>query len=132
MVHLRAQKIQNVVKAIAPLEIDGPNSGGLLVLGWGSTYLSIHSAVRSMSEEGHSVSHVHVRHLNPLPSDLGDILKRFKRVLIPELNMGQFRLLIRSKYLIDAIGLNKIQGRPFLVSEFVEKILQILDDLIKE
>ena len=132
MVHLRAQKIQNVVKAIAPLAIDGPNSGGLLVLGWGSTYGSIHSAVRSMREEGHSVSHVHVRHLNPLPSDLGDILKRFKRVLIPELNMGQFRLLIRSKYLIDAIGLNKIQGRPFLVSEIEEKILQILEDLKKE
>ena len=128
MVHLRAQKIQNIVKAISPLEIDGPNAGDLLVLGWGSTYGSIHSAVQAMREEGHAVSHVHVIYLNPLPADLGDILQRFKRILIPELNVGQFKMLNRSKYLVDSIGLNKVQGRPFLVSEIEEKILQILDE----
>ncbi len=88
-----------------------------MVLGWGSTFGPIREAVKQMRAKGKKVSHMHLRYLNPLPSDLGEQLKSFKKVLIPEMNMGQLLKMIRADYLIDAFGFNKIQGRPFKVSE---------------
>ena len=100
-----------------------------MVLGWGSTFGSLREAVKQMREKGKSVSHIHLRYLNPLPTDLGDQLRKFKKVLVPELNMGQLSKLIRADYLVDAIGFNKIQGRPFKVSELTARILRVLEGL---
>ena len=127
MVHLRAEKVARVTQDIPPTEIFGAEEGALLLLGWGSTYGPIRTAVENCLAAGVSdVAHVHIRHLNPFPSDLGEILTRFKKVLIPELNTGQLRQLIRSTYLINALGLNKVQGQPFHVSEVEAKINELL------
>src|SRR5262249_44160954 len=107
-------------------EVDGPAEGDLLVAGWGGTYGSIVTAVQRAQRKGHKVAHAHFRYLNPMPRNTGDVLKRYKKVLVPELNGGQVRLLLRATYLVDAIGLNKVQGRPFLVGEIEEKIEQVL------
>jgi len=96
------------------------------VLGWGSTYGAILSAVTRARAAGHSVSCVHLRHLNPLPSDLGDVISRFDRILMPELNLGQLRTIIRSRFVVDVEGLNKVSGRPFLIREIEEKILSMV------
>jgi 2-oxoglutarate ferredoxin oxidoreductase subunit alpha len=98
------------------------------VIGWGSTYGAIESATRELRDRGQAVSHVHLRYLNPLPGDLGDLLRRFKQVLVPELNMGQLVKILRAEYLIDAVGLNKIQGQPFKVSEIVAKATRMLEE----
>jgi 2-oxoglutarate ferredoxin oxidoreductase subunit alpha len=126
MVHTRAQKVANVAKDYPPQKLDGPATGDVLVLSWGGTYGACATAVHTMQALGNSVTHCHLRYLNPLPNDLGDILKRFKKVLIPELNLGQLKTLIRDKYLIDAIGLNKVQGKPFSVAEVEAKIEEVL------
>lgn len=126
MVHTRAQKVANVAKDYPPQKLDGAATGDLLVVSWGGTYGACATAVHTMQAMGHAVSHCHLRYLNPLPSDLGDILKRFKQVLIPELNLGQLRSIIRDKYLVDAIGLNKVQGKPFSVAEVEAKIEEII------
>jgi 2-oxoglutarate ferredoxin oxidoreductase subunit alpha len=97
------------------------------MIGWGSTYGAIESAARALREQGHSVSHVHLRYLNPLPGDLGEVIQRFKQVLVPELNLGQLVRLLRAEYLVDAVGLNKIQGQPFKVSEIVSKATRLLE-----
>lgn len=127
MTDLRHQKIEKVALAIPPIEPHGSASGDLLVLGWGGTYGSIVTAVENVRKAGHQVSAAHLRHLNPMPTNLGDVLKRFKRVLVPELNTGQLRLLVRAKYLVDAKGLNKVQGKPFLVEEIEQAIHLMLD-----
>jgi len=127
MVRVRARKIAGIAREIPPIEVHGPADGDLLVIGWGSTYGAIESATRVLREQGHAVSHVHLRHLNPLPADLGDVLGRFKRVLVPELNMGQLVRLLRAEYLVDAVGLNKIQGQPFKVSEILTKAKRMLE-----
>jgi 2-oxoglutarate ferredoxin oxidoreductase subunit alpha len=126
MINTRAQKVANIAKELPPQKIDGPASGDLLVVSWGGTYGACATAVHNVQAKGKAVSHVHLRYLNPLPKDLGDILKRFKKVLIPELNLGQLRTIIRANYLIDAIGLNKVQGKPFSVGEVVEKMDSLL------
>ena len=126
MVRLRARKIANVADSIPATTIDGPDSGRLLVLGWGSTFGSIRSAVAKLRENHEGIAHVHLRHLNPLPPDLGDILGRFDQVLIPEMNMGQLSRLIRAEYLVDAISWGKIQGSPFKVSEIVRRVETLL------
>ena len=126
MVHLRAEKVARVADDIPPTEIFGESSGELLVLSWGGTYGAVRTAVEHKQAESKSVSHVHLRYLNPLPKEIGDIMKGFRQVLIPELNLGQLRLLIRAEYLIDAIGLNKIQGQPFHVFEVESKIDEVL------
>ena len=126
MTRIRAEKVQAIAKSFPPTEINGPASGKLLVLGWGGTYGAITSAVNRLQTEGFAVSSVVLRHLNPLPLDLGDILSRFEKILIPELNLGQLRLLIQGHYLRETIGFNKIQGRPFTVGEMVEKIQELL------
>jgi 2-oxoglutarate ferredoxin oxidoreductase subunit alpha len=127
MVRVRARKIAGIVREIPPTEVIGPATGDLLMVGWGSTYGAIEAASRALRDQGQSVSHVHLRFLNPLPGDLGEILKRFKQVLVPELNMGQLVRLLRAEYLIDAVGLNKIQGQPFKVSEIVAKAQRMLE-----
>jgi len=126
MVHTRAQKVANVAKDYPPQKLDGAATGDLLVLSWGGTYGACATAVHTMQALGHAVTHCHLRYLNPLPNDLGDILKRFKKVLIPELNLGQLKTVIRDQYLIDAIGLNKVQGKPFSVAEVEAKIEEVL------
>jgi 2-oxoglutarate ferredoxin oxidoreductase subunit alpha len=125
MVHIRAQKVANAAKLLPPQEVRGPETGDLLVLSWGGTYGACLTAVEQAQSAGKQVAHAHLRYLNPFPSNLGDILSRYKKILIPELNMGQLRMLIRSRYLVDAIGYNKIKGKPFTVSELVEKINEL-------
>ena len=124
----RFDKVEKIADFIAPLEPRGDASGDVLVLGWGGTYGSLITAVDRAREQGKSVSGIHLRHLNPFPKNLGEILSRFKKVLIPELNAGQLLGIIRGKYLVDAKGLNKIQGKPFLVEEVQEAIDIMLED----
>jgi 2-oxoglutarate ferredoxin oxidoreductase subunit alpha len=127
MTRARARKVAAVAQDIPPTTIRGEQAGDLLVVGWGSTYGSIVAAVDEVRARGKKVSHVHLRHLNPLPPDLGRILRRFKTVLVPEMNMGQLLTILRATYLVDAVGLNKIQGQPFKVSEIAGKILRLLE-----
>ena len=122
MVALRTEKVARIANDIPKLEVVGDSEGELLVLGWGSTYGAILSAVQRARASGAPVSCAHLRYLNPFPENLGDVLSRFEQVLIPELNLGQLRMLIRARYLVDAIGLNKVTGRPFKISEVEEKI----------
>jgi 2-oxoglutarate ferredoxin oxidoreductase subunit alpha len=129
MVRTRARKVAGIAREIPPTEIFGDADGGdLVVLGWGSTFGSLREAVKQMREKGKKVSHIHVRYLNPLPSDLGDQLRKFKKVLVPEMNLGQLLKLVRADYLVDAIGFNKIQGRPFKVNELTTRIARALED----
>jgi 2-oxoglutarate ferredoxin oxidoreductase subunit alpha len=127
MVRLRAEKIARIADDIPEVKVYGPPSGKLLVVGWGGTYGAITSAVEEVQRRGGSVSAVHLRYLNPFQRNLGEVLKRFDRVLVAELNLGQLRLLLRARYLVDAAGLNKVQGKPFRVSEIVKAI----DDILK-
>jgi 2-oxoglutarate ferredoxin oxidoreductase subunit alpha len=127
MIRVRARKIAGIIREIPPLQVSGPSEGDLLVVGWGSTYGSITQAVRELQAAGHRVSQVHLRYLNPLPSDLGDVLRRFEKVLVPEMNLGQLVRLLRAEYLVDAIGFNKVQGRPFKVSEIAARCLKLLN-----
>jgi len=127
MVRTRARKIAGIAREIPPTQVFGDAEGDLVVLGWGSTYGPIREAVKHVREKGKKVSHVHLRYLNPLPRDLEETLKRFKRVMIPEMNMGQLLKMVRADYLIDAFGFNKIQGRPFKVSEIENRINRALE-----
>jgi len=127
MVRLRAQKVANAAHLLPPQPIDGPEAGELLVLSWGGTHGACTEAVEAARRRGLAVSHAHLRHLNPFPPDLGDILGRFGRVLVPELNTGQLRHLIRARYLVDAIGLNKTKGRPFSSAKIAERIFELVD-----
>jgi 2-oxoglutarate ferredoxin oxidoreductase subunit alpha len=122
MVNIRAQKVANAAKLLPPQQVIGPQSGDLLVISWGGTYGACLTAVQQAQAEGRSVSLAHIRYMNPFPSNLGEIISRFENVLMPELNMGQLRMLIRSRYLVDAVGFNKVKGKPFTVRELVEKI----------
>ncbi|HTY56029.1 MAG TPA: 2-oxoacid:acceptor oxidoreductase subunit alpha [Candidatus Binataceae bacterium] len=129
MVRLRARKIEGITREIPPTEIFGNAAGGeLLIVGWGSTYGTIREAVKTMRAKGKDVSQVHLRFLNPLPGDFGDILRRFKKVMVAEMNMGQLVRIIRDKFLIDAFGFNKIQGRPFKVSEIINRATRALEE----
>jgi 2-oxoglutarate/2-oxoacid ferredoxin oxidoreductase subunit alpha len=126
MCRTRAKKVALVADDVPLQTLDGADSGDLLVLSWGGTYGACATAVHKVQGRGASVSHCHLRYLNPLPKNLGDILKSFKQVLVPELNLGQLRAMIRSEFLIDAVGHNKVQGKPFSVGELVEKIDSLL------
>jgi len=126
MTELRAEKVARIARSIPDLEVHGDPEGDLLVLGWGSTYGSITSAVNRARGRGGRVSSAHLRHLNPFPANLEEVLGKFKKILIPELNMGQLLLLIRARFCIDAIGLNKVQGQPFQIGEIEQKIEELL------
>ncbi len=128
MVRLRAAKVAGIAQNIPDLEVYGKPEGDLLVLGWGGTYGAIASAVEKMQQEGLAVSGAHLRYLNPFPKNLGEVLKKFKKVLIPELNLGQLALLIRARYLVDAKSLTKVHGKPFKIQEIVMAIKQSLNN----
>ena len=116
---LRQEKIARIANDIPELTVYGPERGDLLILGWGSTYGSIRSAVERLVADGQSVAHAHLRHLNPFPRNLGDLLGRYRHVLIPEINLGQLALLVRARYLIDAIPYDRVRGKPFRIAEIV-------------
>ena len=127
MVKIRQEKIDKIANDIPEQTIDnGPENGKVLVLGWGSTYGAIKSAVADLLKEGHAVSHVHLRYVRPFPKNLGSLIKNFEKVLIPELNNGQLIKIIRDLYLVDAKGYNKIKGIPLTKQELVEEIKKML------
>ncbi len=126
MTELRAEKVAQIARDALKQEVHGPDSGKLLVLSWGGTYGACLTAVEAAQREGATVAHAHLRYINPFPSNLGDLLTRYEKVLIPELNMGQLRMMIRSEYLVDAIGLNKVQGKPFAVADVLHKIKELI------
>jgi 2-oxoglutarate ferredoxin oxidoreductase subunit alpha len=126
MVRIRAAKVEAIAQDIPDMVPAGDPDGDLLIVAWGSTHGSITAAVNSQRELGYRIGHVHLRHLNPFPRNLGEVLKRYKKVLVPELNMGQLLWLLRAKFLVNAIGLNKIQGRPFKQSELEQKISELV------
>jgi 2-oxoglutarate ferredoxin oxidoreductase subunit alpha len=128
MVLTRAEKVTAIADDIPEIEIFGEPRGRLLVVGWGSTYGAITSAVEEAQRRGESVSSIHLRYLNPFPRNLGEIIGRFDRVLVPELNLGQLAMLLRSKYMVPAISLPKVKGKPFKISEIVSKIEEVCRD----
>ena len=128
MQKLRAEKIAGIANDIPPLDVFGPDRGDLLILGWGSTYGAIRSAVERLQADGRSVAHAHLRHLNPMPANLGDVLRSYRTVLIPEINLGQLLLLIRATFLIDAVGYDKVRGKPFRIAEIVTEAERLLGE----
>ena len=126
MVRLRQEKVDRAVNDIPLVEVMGEKTGKVLVLGWGSTYGSISSAVEKLQREGKSVSSAHLRHLNPFPRNLGEVLTGFETVIIPEMNLGQLCTMIRAKYLVDAVPFSKVKGRPFQIREIVRKVEEYL------
>lgn len=126
MVRLRAEKIAGIAKTLPPVEVAGPEEGKLLVVGWGSTYGAIATAVEALQARGASVARVHLRYISPFQSNLGEVLSRYEKVLVPELNLGQLVRILRAEFLVDAVGFNKIQGKPFQVAEILDKIEEIL------
>jgi 2-oxoglutarate/2-oxoacid ferredoxin oxidoreductase subunit alpha len=126
MVKLRQEKVDRAVADVPPVEVMGAPTGKVLVLGWGSTYGSITSAVEKMQREGKSVSSAHLRHLNPFPRNLGEVLAGFETVIVPEMNLGQLCTMIRAKYLVDAVAFSKVKGRPFQIREIVRKVEEYL------
>ncbi|MGH2830026.1 MAG: 2-oxoacid:acceptor oxidoreductase subunit alpha, partial [Actinomycetota bacterium] len=126
MTRVRAAKIAKIADTIPPLDVDEEGGEDLLVVGWGSSWGTIRAAVRQVRAQGHTVAHAHLRHLNPFPRNTGDVLKRFGRVLVPEMNNGQLVRMLRSEYLIDAKSYTKIQGQPFSAAELETEILKRL------
>ena len=127
MVLLRDEKIQRIVKDLPPLELIGPEINELLVVTWGSVYGPAFSVINELQTEGYPVSMLHLRHLNPFQEKLGEVLRNFKKVLVPEMNLGQLSRLLRAEYLVDAISFSKLQGRPFLISEIRNRVLEFFD-----
>jgi 2-oxoglutarate/2-oxoacid ferredoxin oxidoreductase subunit alpha len=127
MVRTRAAKVQKAADIIPPLAVRGPETGEALLLGWGGTYGSITTAGDELRKLGRSVSTAHLRYLNPFPKNLGEVLGRFEKVIIPEINLGQLSMLVRSRFLVDAIGINEVKGKMFLVETLVKRTLEILD-----
>jgi 2-oxoglutarate/2-oxoacid ferredoxin oxidoreductase subunit alpha len=126
MVMMRQAKVDRAAQDIPEVEVFGEPTGKVLVLGWGSTYGSITSAVEKMRAEGKPVSSAHLRHLNPFPANLGEVLRSFERVIVPEMNLGQLATMIRAKYLVDAVAFSKVKGRPFQIREIVRKVEEYL------
>jgi 2-oxoglutarate ferredoxin oxidoreductase subunit alpha len=126
MCHLRREKIRNIAKTLPPATVFGDASGDLLVVGWGSTHGAITSAVERCRDKGMKVSSLHLRYLEPMALNVGDILKQFKRVLVPEMNLGQLVRRLRTDFLVDAVSLAKIQGKPFMIAEIESKIESML------
>ena len=127
MVRLRAEKVALIANDIPEATVDGDQKGDLLIVGWGSTHGAITAAVRAQRAKGHRIGHLHLRYLNPLPKNVGEILTRYKNVLVPEMNMGQLLMVLRAKFLVDAQGYNKIQGKPFKQAEIESKIEEYFD-----
>lgn len=126
MIRLRAEKIERIANDIPLAEVEGDPSGDLLVVGWGGTYGSLKTVVERQRAKGHSVSHLHLRYLNPMPKNVGEILSKFKHILVPEINLGQLVKVLRSKYLVPATGFNKVRGLPFRSDELEREMEEIL------
>lgn len=126
MINNRKAKIDKVQSVIPDSEVEGDKSGELLILSWGSTYGAIKEGIRKAAAEGYKASHLHLRYIHPFPKNLADVLKSFKKILIPEMNKGQMATIIRSTYLIDVIQFNKVKGQPFKVAEIENKIYEVL------
>ncbi|NRA06556.1 MAG: 2-oxoacid:acceptor oxidoreductase subunit alpha [Myxococcales bacterium] len=131
MIALRNEKVQRIAQEISPIEIFGSDSGKLLVIGWGGTHGAITSAVEAAQEDGLSVSSIHLRHLNPFPPNLGEVLGRFDKILVPELNCGQLTPILRSEFLVPAELMAKNQGQPFKVQEIRDRIGNVLDEEVR-
>ncbi|HEX2482842.1 MAG TPA: 2-oxoacid:acceptor oxidoreductase subunit alpha [Methylomirabilota bacterium] len=127
MVRLRAEKVRRVAQEIPPTTINGPAGGDLLVVGWGGTYGTITAAVEEAQAVGKSVASIHLRHLNPLPPDLGQILRQYRRVLVPEINSGQLVRVLRAEYLVDAVGFNRVRGVPLATHDIMDAINQLVE-----
>jgi 2-oxoglutarate/2-oxoacid ferredoxin oxidoreductase subunit alpha len=123
---LRAAKVAGIARDIPPLDVFGPERGELLILGWGSTHGAIRSAVERLVADGRPVAHAHLRHLNPFPANTEDVLRSYRRVLIPEVNLGQLLMLVRARYLIDAVGYGRVRGKPFRIAEIVAEAERVL------
>jgi 2-oxoglutarate/2-oxoacid ferredoxin oxidoreductase subunit alpha len=126
MVSLRAAKVAGIARDIPPLETFGVEDGELLILGWGSTYGALRSATERLLEDGRSVAHAHLRYLFPFPANTGDVLRRYRTVLVPELNLGQLSFVIRGTYLVDALSYGRVRGKPFRISEIVAEAERLL------
>jgi 2-oxoglutarate ferredoxin oxidoreductase subunit alpha len=130
MVRLRQAKVDAIARTIPPLEVEDPTGDArVLVIGWGSTYGPIGAACRTLREAGHSVAQAHVRHLNPMPENTEQVLRSYERVIVPEMNLGQLALLLRGRFLIDAIGYNRVRGLPFTSDELAETITDVIAHL---
>ncbi|MCU1486448.1 MAG: 2-oxoacid:acceptor oxidoreductase subunit alpha, partial [Actinomycetia bacterium] len=129
MVHVRADKIAKVADGIPPVLVEGDVDADVLVLGWGSTWGAIGAAVEDVRAEGKRVARAHIVHLNPLPRDLGDVLRRYRKVLVPEMNTGQLTKVVRAEYLVDAQCVSKVQGQPFTGAELAVHIRAALEEL---
>jgi 2-oxoglutarate ferredoxin oxidoreductase subunit alpha len=133
MVRTRQAKVDGIARSLPPLVVDDPEAthdhpgAKVLVLGWGSTYGPIGAACRNVRAAGESVAQVHLRHLNPFPADLGEILGRYEQVVIPEMNLGQLALLIRGKYLVDAVSITQVRGLPFKADELAEMLQGVIE-----
>ena len=128
MVRTRAAKVAGIATDIPPLDLDDPDGDAeVLVLGWGSTYGSIVAAVERLRRRGKKVARAHLVHLNPFPADLGDVLSRYGRVLVPENNLGQLTALVRAEFLVDARAITKVQGQRFLYSEIEAAVLALME-----
>jgi 2-oxoglutarate ferredoxin oxidoreductase subunit alpha len=128
---LRQEKVARISQDIPPLDIYGPSSGDLLILGWGSTYGAIRTAVDRLQAESWSVAHAHLRYLNPFPPNIEDVLRSYRRVLVPEVNLGQLSLLLRGKFLIDVRGYNRVRGKPFRIIEIKQAAEELLGEVNK-
>jgi 2-oxoglutarate ferredoxin oxidoreductase subunit alpha len=126
MTNVRAARVAQIADDIPLQTVNGPAQGKLLVLSWGGTYGTCITAVRRCQAEGLSVAHTHLRYLNPFPKNLGDLLEAYDQVLVPELNMGQLRMLVQARYVRELVGLNKVQGKPFTVSEIAVAIRELV------
>jgi 2-oxoglutarate ferredoxin oxidoreductase subunit alpha len=126
MTRIRKQRVLNIADDLPDQTVEGPSEGDLLLVSWGGTYGAVKTAADEARKKGQSVAHCHLRYLNPFPKNLGELLKRYRRVLVPELNTGQLRTILRATFLVDAVGLNKVRGKPFLVSELLTAINKIL------
>ncbi|GAC1326126.1 MAG: 2-oxoacid:acceptor oxidoreductase subunit alpha [Mycobacteriales bacterium] len=133
MVRLRAAKVAGIARSIPPVEVDDPTGDArLLVLGWGSTYGPIGAACRRVRNDGGQVAQAHLRHLNPFPANLGEVLARYERVVIPEMNLGQLSTLVRAQFLIDSIGYNRVRGLPFKAEELAGVLTNVLTNNLQE
>ena len=126
MSQIRTDKINGIAKSYDPISIQGEKEGELLVVGWGGTYGAISSATKALQDEGFALSCINLRHLNPLPNDLEALLSSFKKVIVPELNLGQLSTILKAKYIKDIISFNKLQGKPFKVSELRKEFVNHL------
>ena len=128
MVHLRAERIEHIAEDIPLLEVDGPDDADLLVVGWGSTWGAIDGAVHRARDKGHRVAMTHLIHLHPFPRNLGEVVKAYPKVLVPEMNLGQLSLLLRGHFLVDAQSVTKMKGLPFTAGEIERAILAQLGE----